>query len=150
MIELRRESADGAAARTLFAEYMALVRERLGPGFEPTADIFATESDFSAFLVVYDDGAPVACGGLRPVEPGTGEIKRMFVTASARRRGHARRLLGELEAIARDAGVRRILLYTTGVLDEALRLYASAGYQRLATRDAGERTDFWLEKRLAG
>jgi GNAT superfamily N-acetyltransferase len=150
VIELRRESADGAAARALFAEYMELVRERLGPGFEPTADIFATESDFGTFLVAYDGDMPVACGGLRRLEPGTGEIKRMFVTAGARRRGHARRLLAELEAIAHAAGVRRILLYTTEVLEEARALYASAGYVPLATEAAGERTDFWLEKRLPG
>lgn len=150
MIELRRERPQDPAGRALFGEYLALVRERLGPGFEPSEDIFAAADDFSAFLVVYDGGVPVACGGLRPLGGGEGEIKRMFVTAGARRRGHARRLLGELEAIAREAGVSRILLYTTEVLDEARRLYATAGYAPLASRDAGTRVDFWLEKRLAG
>jgi GNAT superfamily N-acetyltransferase len=150
VIELRRERPQDPAGHALFGEYMALVRERLGPAFEPSEDIFASEDDFSAFLVAYDGGVPVACGGLCPRAAGDGEIKRMFVTAAARRRGHARRLLAELEAIARESGLRRILLYTTEVLDEARRFYATAGYAPLATRDEGTRVDFWLEKRLSG
>ena len=55
----------------------------------------------------------MGCGGLRQLEPGVGEIKRMFVTASARGRGHGRRLLDELERLAAEAGHRRIRLITT-------------------------------------
>jgi GNAT superfamily N-acetyltransferase len=152
VIEVRREPPDGAAARALWAQYMDLVRERVGPGFQPTPDIFASSSDFdgpgSAWLVLYEDGEPVACGGLRELEPGTGEIKRMFVTARARGHGHARRLLGELEAIAQAAGQRRIRLYTTDVLAEARALYASAGYTLVSTHPQGDRTDYWMEKTL--
>jgi GNAT superfamily N-acetyltransferase len=149
---IRREPPDSAPSRALWDEYIALVRERLGSGFAPTEDIFASVSDFrgpaSAWLVLYDDGEPVGCGGLRPLEPGTAEIKRMFVTAAARRRGHGRRLLRELEAIARAAGRRRIRLYTTDVLTEARALYESAGYQLSSTHREGGRTDYWLEKTL--
>jgi GNAT superfamily N-acetyltransferase len=152
VIEVRREPPDGAAARALWAQYMDLVRERVGPRFQPTPDIFASTSDFhgpgSAWLVLYEDGEPVACGGLRELEPGTGEIKRMFVTARARRHGHGRRLLGELEAIAHAAGQRRIRLYTTDVLGEARALYASAGYTLVSTHPHGDRTDYWMEKTL--
>ena len=60
--------------------------------------IFATAEAFngpgSAWLVIYDAEQPVACGGLRPLAPGTGEIKRMFVTPPRARRGLRRRLLG--------------------------------------------------------
>jgi GNAT superfamily N-acetyltransferase len=154
VIELRREPPDGPAAQALFAAYMDLVRERLGPRFEPTEDIFATVSDFegpgAAFLVLYDDGEAVGCGALRPAGPGTAEIKRMFVAAGARGRGHGRRLLAELEAIARAAGRRRVRLYTTGVLTEARALYEAAGYSLASTRRDGGREDYWLEKDLAG
>ena len=78
--------------------------------------------------MLYDDGAPVACAGLRELEPGVAEIKRMFVTPRARGRGHARRLLAELEGIARDAGQREMRLFTTDMLPEAMALYASEGY----------------------
>jgi GNAT superfamily N-acetyltransferase len=150
-VELRHEPPDGPAARSLFAAYMALVRERL-PGFEPTEDIFATADAFhgpgTAWVVLYEDGEPVGCGGLRTLAPGVGEIKRMFVRAEARRRGHGRRLLGELEAIARAAGHRRIRLLTTEALAEALELYRSAGYEVASAWDEDGRRDSWLEREL--
>jgi GNAT superfamily N-acetyltransferase len=153
VIELRRESPDAPAARTLFADYMRDVNERLGD-FTPTEEIFATPDAFDgpggAWLVIYEDGRPVACAGLRALDEETGEIKRMFVVEAARGRGHARRLLAELEAIAREAGLRRIRLLTTTVLTEARALYAAQGYEVVEAfpmRDP-DRTDYWLEKTL--
>jgi GNAT superfamily N-acetyltransferase len=151
--EVRHEPPDGPAARALFADYTALVRERL-PGFVPSEQIFATEDAFngpgSAWIVLYDDGVPVGCGGLRTLAPGVGEIKRMFVRADARRRGHGRRLLAELEELARGAGHRRVRLLSTDVLSEALELYRSAGYSIASTRERADgRRDYWLEKELA-
>ena len=61
---LRREPPGSPAARALFEEYLALVRERLGPAFAPTEAIFASERSFdepgAAFLVVYAESAPSA------------------------------------------------------------------------------------------
>jgi GNAT superfamily N-acetyltransferase len=153
MLELRPEPADGPAARALWAEYMALVAGRL-PGFEPTAAIFATPEAFAgprtAWLVGYEGGRAVCCGGLRPLgEPGACEIKRMFVSAAARGRGHGRALLVELERLAASFGFTRVRLFTTEVLVEALALYESAGYRVVCTVPDGERTDLWLEKALA-
>jgi GNAT superfamily N-acetyltransferase len=143
VIELRHEAPDGPAARALWQEYMELTRERLGDDFTPTEEIFATPEDLDVWLVLYEDGEPVGCGGLRG-----DEIKRMFVTARARGRGHGRLLLRELEAIAARAGHRRIRLLTTEVLVEARALYASAGYAESTRFRIEDRTDYWLEKRL--
>jgi GNAT superfamily N-acetyltransferase len=150
---IRSEAPTGEASRALFDEYMALVRERLGDAFNPSEDIFATEAAFdgpgTAWLVLYEDGVPVACGGLRSLGAGVGEIKRMFVTAAARGRGHGRALLAELERRARDAGYDRVRLYTTEVLHEARALYADAGYHRIEMSNVDDRAeDIWLEKRL--
>ena len=152
MIEVRHEPPDSPAATTLFDEYMDLVRERAGRDMRDAEHIFATAEAFdgpgSAWLVIYDDGRPVACGGLRPLAPGTGEIKRMFVSATARRRGDARRLLGALEGIARDAGNSRIRLLTTELLPEAIALYESSGYTIVSSHIEDGHTDYWLEKDL--
>jgi GNAT superfamily N-acetyltransferase len=148
VIEVRREPPDGPAARALWDEYMALTRDRLGDDFQPTEEIFGTPEDLDTWLVVYEDGEPVACGGLRELEPGVGEIKRMFVTAGARGRGHGRRLLAELESLAGRAGHRRIRLLTTEALVEARALYASAGYAVVEEFPIDDRTDLWLEKAL--
>jgi GNAT superfamily N-acetyltransferase len=152
VIELRHEPPDGPAAQALWGEYMALVRERAGPEFEPTERIFGTIDVFrernGAWVVLYDNGEPVACAGLRELEPGVAEIKRMFVTPPARGRGHARRLLAELEQIARDTGQRSMRLFTTDMLPEAMALYASAGYTVRSEHCIGPRSEFWLEKPL--
>ncbi len=151
---IRHEPPSGAASQALFAEYFELVRARLGDAFVPTEQIFATEDDFhgegAAWLVLYDGDAAVACGGLRPLAPGVAEIKRMFVTASARGRGHARTLLGELERLAAQDGRERVRLYTTEVLREARALYSACGYRPVGVVAIDGRIDLWLEKRLSG
>jgi GNAT superfamily N-acetyltransferase len=88
-----------------------------------------------AFLLGYDDGAPVACGGWRAqsarqghLRDGDAEIKRMFVAPAARGRGHARRILAALEDSAREAGRARMVLETGTKQPEAIALYRSCGY----------------------
>jgi GNAT superfamily N-acetyltransferase len=153
--EIRPEAADGPAAQALYAQYMALVGERL-PGFVPSERIFASEEAFAgaggAWLVAYDaDGAPVGCGGLRTLAPGVGEIKRMFVTRRARGAGLGRRLLRELEQRAAAHGHRRVRLLTTEVLSEAIALYDAEGYRTVQrTERAGQPVEIWMEKELAG
>ncbi len=154
LTELRREAADGPASRALFAEYLALVAERLGPGFQPEERIFATEDAFAApgaaWLVLYEDGRAVGCGGLRPLGAQVAEVKRMYVAASARGRGHGRRLLAEIEALAVRGGHARVRLITTEALVEARALYRSAGYRVVQAEREGGRRDLWMEKELAG
>jgi GNAT superfamily N-acetyltransferase len=149
---IRPEPPSGAASQALFAEYMELIRERVGDHFVPTERIFATVDDFdapgAAWLVVYEDGRAVACGGLRELEPGIAEIKRMFVTRSERGRGHARLLLAELEQRARANGSERVRLLTTEVLREARALYASVGYRAIGVATVDGNIELWLEKRL--
>jgi GNAT superfamily N-acetyltransferase len=149
---IRHEPPTAPASQALFVEYLELVRARLGDAFVPSEQIFATEDDFhgagAAWLVLYDGDAAVACGGLRPLEPGVAEIKRMFVTASARGRGHARTLLAELERLATEDGRERVRLYTTEVLREARALYSACGYRPVGVAAIDGRIDLWLEKRL--
>jgi GNAT superfamily N-acetyltransferase len=152
VIDIRHEAPDSPAARALFAEYMELVAERAGQSLEGAEHIFATSDAFNgpgaAWIVIYDDGEPVACGGLRPLSPGVGEIKRMFVTARSRRRGYGSRLLAELEGIARDAGQARIRLLSTELLPEALALYRKNGYTIVSSHMQDDHRDYWLEKPL--
>jgi GNAT superfamily N-acetyltransferase len=151
-LELRDEPASSPAARALYAEYQALVRERLGPEFEPVEEIFATERTFeeprASFVVLYARGRPIACGGVRSLGPELAEIKRMFVTAEARGEGHGRRLLATLEERAAAEGAKRVRLLTTEVLAEARALYASAGYAEAEVLDVEGRRDLWLERYL--
>ena len=149
---LRAEPPDSPASRALWAEYQVLLEDRLDAPPADPEHVFASPESFtgpgSAWLVAYDGEDPVACGGLRALDAETGEIKRMFVTARARGRGHARAVLAELERRAAAAGQRRLRLLTTEVLREARGLYEAAGYAIVATPREGARQDYLMEKRL--
>ena len=83
------------------------------------------------FLVGYLGGTPVACGGWHALGADA-EIRRMYVSPGARRRGFARAILAELERTALATGHRRMILETGTVLPEAIALYRSAGYRDIA------------------
>ncbi|WP_432512900.1 GNAT family N-acetyltransferase [Kineococcus sp. SYSU DK001] len=122
------EAADGARLR---AAQRAELDARYGsddhePGTAPTAD------DVPVFLVARDDaGRAVACGGLRPLEPGRAEVKRMYVEPDRRGSGVATLVLRAIEDEARALGVRRLLLETGTLQPEALRFYLREGYERI-------------------
>lgn len=104
----------------------------------------------SIFVVGRLGGQPVACGALRPVEPDVAEVKRMYVEPGFRGRGLSRRILAELEEYARRFGYRRVWLETGIRQPEAIRLYESAGYGRIANYGiyAGNLNSICFEKQL--
>ena len=83
------------------------------------------------FAVVYQDGAPIGCGGYRWFDPAarTVEIKRLYLTPASRGHGTGRALLAWLEHHAVAAGARRAILETGVRNTAALGLFTSAGYQ---------------------
>ena len=88
-----------------------------------------------ATVLVTVDGEVAGCGALRDAGgygPGYGELKRMFVRPAFRRRGLSRLVLVELERIARERGLARLILETGVRQHEAIGLYRSAGYRRIA------------------
>ena len=92
----------------------------------------------------------MACGGVKTLTPGTGEIKRMFVADEARRRGHARRVLQALEAGARRRGWRRLVLDTAAPLVEAMAPYGAAGYRPVPVFNDNPYAAAWFAKDMAG
>lgn len=152
-VEIRAEPPTGAASRALSREYLVLLQDRLGMTLERAERGLATEAAFTGadgpWLVLYEDERAIGFGGLRTLAPDIGEIRGMFITQPARRSGHGRMLLRELERIAAESGLARIRLLTTEVLSEARRLYAAEGYhvvQRIA-RDR-QPVEIWLEKTI--
>ena len=72
----------------------------------------------------------------------------MWVAPAARGLGLGRRLLRELERLARETGARTIRLDTNRVLNEAIRLYRSAGYREVPRFSDERYTHHWFEKPL--
>jgi putative acetyltransferase len=96
------------------------------PGAPPTAQ------NVNVFVIARDeDGVAVGCGGLRLLEPGSAEIKRMYVDPPARGTGVAVEILHSLEQHARDYGVATLVLETGTLQPEAMRFYEREGYHRI-------------------
>ena len=151
MIEVRRVRGDDEMARSFVAAMEAWVTENFGPATpDRTSTVTAGEMapPSGCFVLVYEDGNAVAGGGLRRLEDGVGEIKRMFVHPAARGRGHGRRVLEALEAAAIELGYRRVRLDTAQSMTTALAMYRSAGYRDIADYNGNSYASFWGEKEL--
>jgi GNAT superfamily N-acetyltransferase len=102
-----------------------------------------------AFLVGFDgDERPVCCGGIKRLEGGACEIKRMYVAPDARGRGVARELLRALEDAARDLGYGVVRLDTGPLQPHAEHMYRSAGYQPIGNFNGNPVASFFGEKSL--
>jgi putative acetyltransferase len=84
------------------------------------------------FLVVRAGGKAVGCGAILIDGRGWGEIKRMYVDPGQRGRGLGRRVLAELEAVARKDALPHLRLETGIHNTEALGLYRRAGFRECA------------------
>ena len=122
--------------------------ELSGPGM-PQAGPAQMSPPGGTFVVGYEDGVPVCCGGVKRLPDGACEIKRMFVVEEARGRGVARALLEELERRARGLGFEIARLDTGPRQMRAQRMYERAGYVAIENFNANPVASFFGEKRLS-
>lgn len=80
-------------------------------------------------LLVEQDGVPVGCGMIHPLNAKDAEIKRVYVSDAARGMGAGFLLSEGLIAHARQAGYARILLDTNAQFAHARRLYEKLGFK---------------------
>ncbi|MFC6093509.1 GNAT family N-acetyltransferase [Saccharothrix lopnurensis] len=104
--------------------------------------------DLVAFYVGRHRGQAAGCAGFRLVDPGTAELKRLYVAAGARGTGGGAALLAAVERGAAALGARRVRLDTRADLVEARALYAGHGYAEVAPFNADPYAGYWFEKRL--
>ncbi|MDQ6748904.1 MAG: GNAT family N-acetyltransferase [Candidatus Dormibacteraeota bacterium] len=127
-VAIEVESFTSEAAAALTAAQYAELRSRYGPFGAPHPVASDFEEPHGVFLVARRGDQAVACGGVRFLEAGVAEIRRMYTVTAARRLGIGARLLVALERHARRLGYRAIRLETGWLQPEALGLYERAGY----------------------
>jgi DNA-binding MarR family transcriptional regulator/GNAT superfamily N-acetyltransferase len=151
-VEIRPVDAAHPDARQCLRAYYAELNRRSERGFDPAAGVTAEPHEVRPpagnFLVAYLHAEPVGCGAVKHLPGGPTDIKRMWVSPTARGLGIGRRLLAELEACAVASGASVARLETNDVLVEAMELYRSAGYREVPAFNAEPYADHWFEKRL--
>jgi DNA-binding MarR family transcriptional regulator/GNAT superfamily N-acetyltransferase len=152
LVEIRIESPTSAAARFCFQSYFAELDARFDVGFDPRRSISADADELveprGLVLVARLGEETVGCGALKLHGDHPVEIKRMWVSPSARGLGLGRRLLRELEREARERAATVAHLETNRSLTEAIALYRSEGYVEVAPFNDEPYADHWFEKRL--
>lgn len=148
-VAFRSTSPDDPVARRVLDAYFGELAARFGLE-RPVVQMDAADvaAGRGRFLLVYVDGVPRGCGAVRTIEPGVGEIKRMWLDPATRGHGLGRRLLTALEDASRDLGHREVRLDTNSHLAEALALYRSAGYREVPDYNANSDADCWFVKDL--
>lgn len=94
----------------------------------PAAEFTPPDGDL---LIGVSDGAPVTGGAFRRFDHRTAELKRIWTHRDHRRRGYAKALLMQLEALIVSRGYNRVYLTTGNRQPEAEALYEASGYTRL-------------------
>jgi len=133
---------DAAAVRQLiggcFAEYEGCVLdpEGIDAWMAAPASTYADKGGQFWVLTDPDTAALLACVGWGPDRPGRLELKNLYVSSSARRRGLGARLVALVEATAQEHQAREVILWTDTRFLDAHRLYAGLGYRRTGAQRA--------------
>ncbi len=153
LIEVRHADPASADAQRCLRAYVAELNRRAPRrGFDPsrgaTAHPHEVRPPRGAFVLALVRGEAVGCGAVKHAPGRVSDIKRMWVAESARGLGVGRRLLEQLEHLAREHGSRHARLETSDVLPEAIALYRSAGYAEVAPFNDEPFADRWFAKPL--
>jgi uroporphyrinogen-III synthase len=151
LVRVDPRSDDAVRAMTA---YFAELDRRFDRGFDPGDEAGAGTERFlpptGTFVVARRGDEIVGCGGVQSLGPGVAEIKRMWVSPTARGQGLGRQLLHELERRAGDLGRDLVRLDTNAALTEAMGLYEAAGYAEIGRYNDNPYAERFFEKRLAG
>ncbi|MHB1172809.1 MAG: GNAT family N-acetyltransferase [Lacisediminihabitans sp.] len=152
-VELAVEPPTSADAIHCIRAYFAELDERFDAGFDPALSIPADATELTEpsgmLLVARLRGRPIGCGAIKLHGSDPAEVKRMWVHADARGLGVGRRILLELERLARDRNVVALRLETNRDLGEAISLYRSSGYEEVPAFNDEPYAHHWFEKTLA-
>jgi DNA-binding MarR family transcriptional regulator/GNAT superfamily N-acetyltransferase len=152
MVKVKRLDPAHPEARHCLRAYFAELDRRFETGFDPDLSISAEDDELrppaGLVLVATLRSEPIGCGALKFHKDAPTEIKRMWVTESARGLGVGRRLLTELESHAAQHGARIVRLETNRSLLEAINLYRSAGYVEVDPFNLETYAHHWFEKTI--
>ena len=122
-----RTTSDNPDFRSLVAE----LDQSLWDRYKETGPEYWSNNiiEYNANVVlIYQDQIAVGCGCFKKYGEGTIELKRMYVSANARKLGFATKLINELEQWAKELNYTIVVLETLYKQIEAIALYQKVGY----------------------
>jgi len=140
-----------AVARELRA-YLAWLGEELdGEGLDKDiANWQAAYDGRRGCLLVVEDPAGLVVGtaAVRVLEPGVGEVKRMWIRPAHQGKGLGRPLMDACLDAALALGCGRLRLDSEDRLAAAVHLYRAYGFQEIADYNGNTRANIWMERAL--
>ena len=153
LVDIRVVDPEEPDAKRCLRAYVAELNRRSDIPFDPgngsTAEPHEVRAPAGAFVVAYLNGEAIGCGAVKHRPGGPSDIKRMWVAESARGLGIGRRLLRELEQLARESGAPVAQLETNAALVEAIAMYHSAGYREVPAFNDEPFAHHWFAKPLS-
>ena len=150
-VQFRPSRSDESPGRELMRELNDLFNTQY-PGRVVRAGSMTTPEEMvppeGIFLVGYEDERPIAIGGLRRLQEGICEIKRMYVVPDARSRGVGRALLTALEETARQLGYERARVDAGLHQKRSRALFEKTGYFQIPKYNNNHIAVYFAEKCL--
>lgn len=151
---IRPEPATSAAAQACVEAYYTELATRFPDGFDPTisatVDYDGLAPPEGQFLIVEFEGEALGCGAVRRLEPGIGEIKRMWIAEELRGKGVGQAMLNALEHWALQLDLPTVRLDTSKHLTAAIAMYRANGYREIPPYNDNPYAHLWFEKTLVG
>ena len=125
---LAEEAPDRPDVVALIEASDAYSLERYPPEGHFGTDVAGLKAPDVTFLVARRDGVAEGCGAVRWFSDDTAELKRIFVSETARGFGLGRHIMARLEMLAAERRVRTLYLETGPLNTEAVAMYRRLGY----------------------
>ncbi|MET3592562.1 MULTISPECIES: GNAT family N-acetyltransferase [Mesorhizobium] len=129
-VEIAVETPLQDDVRALVAELNATLLELTPPEhcYHLTVEQMAGKD--TTVFIARDGGLAVGCGALKRHDNATGEVKRMYTRPSHRGQKIGAQIVARVESLARQEGLKRLVLETGDRHPAAWTVYERAGFLR--------------------
>ncbi|PJE25850.1 MarR family protein [Pseudooceanicola antarcticus] len=152
-IEIVEADPRDPASRLCLEAYYAELAARFDTGFDVSLSRDPEATDMilprGSFLLAMSDGMAIGCVGLKGSGGPVAEIKRLWISPSARGLGLSKRLMTEIEARARALEITTLRLDTNSKLPEAVALYRNTGWSEIDRFNDDPYPDHFFEKNIS-
>ena len=84
--------------------------------------------DIHNVILAYDNNTPIGCAAFKKYNNECAEVKRVFLKQEYRGRSISKKLMAQLENVAKEKGYRYLILESGAPLVAAMSLYKKIGY----------------------